>query len=70
MVRGRKADSRRLAHDLRNHLFTIDLSLQSLEEDPTPERLAETLRQIRTELAAAEKIAGDLQGAEPGSPER
>jgi hypothetical protein len=69
MAQEDKADFRQLGHDLRNHLFTIGMGLQTLEVDGRPERLAEILGKIRTELAAAERIADAIQEAAPDLPE-
>ena len=70
MLEDGKADLRQLSHDLRNHLFAIDLGLQVLEMDRMPEPLVEVLGKIRAELAAAGKIASALSDAGPNSPER
>ena len=53
---------RRLAHLLRNHLFTISLGLKSLELTRNdPDRFATVLEQVRTNgFAGLEEVADAL----------
>ena len=57
-------DLRRLAHELRNHLFTISLAVKSLElAREEPERFAMVLERIRSgPLNGIEEIARSLEG--------
>ena len=68
MVDDETRDVRKLGHDLRNHLFAIQLGLQALELQEGLGRFAELIGKIRGEVTAAEKVADALQGMEPHSP--
>jgi hypothetical protein len=63
-------DLRKLAHQLRNHLFTISLAVKSLElAREEPERFAHVLERIRSgPLSGIEEIARSLEspGADKG----
>jgi hypothetical protein len=55
-------EARRLAHQLRNHLFTISMGIKSLELTRTdPDRFASVVEQIRTHaIGGIEEIANAL----------